>query len=542
MSTGVGAFVQRTIRKAGFPWKIVNAQRSLPSRTVLSNLSAGRSPPKDDRVVDNGPQEPAVELSAGRSQLTDDGMLGDESQEHQVDQSTTRSPQGSQHGSRPLSVELDQAETIGSPPYTDGPSQVIMSNDGTKDCLAILLTKRLVYDFDEINQMMQRLEYLEKKYIDIDHEVNVNQIFVDGSMENLELTRSEDERVSIMKEVEECKEILLKDTEVRDSLKEEVRTERDNLRYLQALQHETFKKLLGDADLLSPSKPDPTLEKQEEKGSAAGSIAQSESNDSVISLEQLYKQSVLENLTQARQTFVDLQTAFDDNDQTYQSNRQQFRQRVLDGETTHTETEFNICYLQGMRDQSRGLIEAEDAYDNVLQEARDLGLVENSWDQESNFVDDVDDGYSLSLEDDMKTSVDHALINAWMDGIPLPQNSQDRASKIEEARGPQEITSEIEKDRSWQNIPSGIQETQEPQNPPAENEETKMLESPIWDWQPTGFFGSLSMVFESPSQRKRAARWEKIMGVEREEAERSRIKFMELQLSECGYLENNFSR
>ena len=43
------------------------------------------------------------------------------------------------------------------PPYTDGPSRIVLANDGTKDCLALLLTPDLVAALNQITRDIQNL-------------------------------------------------------------------------------------------------------------------------------------------------------------------------------------------------------------------------------------------------------------------------------------------------------------------------------------------------------------------------------------------------
>ena len=522
MSTGVGGFVQRTIRKAGFPWRIIKAQSSLPSRSALSKFPTGRSQSIDEEIFGNDSQEPHVDQVAVGSMPESQPVPRVPSVEIERIGMTDR-PVECHRVSSLSPIEIENTESIDSPPYTDGPSQIVMSNDGTKDCLAILLNQRIVLDLNEINDVRHRLEVAKEKYRDIEHEVAINEIFVEGSIENLEITKSEEERSRIIMEVEDRKAILLKDTETRDSLKELVNTEQSNLHYLEALSHDTFKKLLNDAGLLNPPKPETEaiLLNQKNLASRADSITSAQRSESVLSLEALNREATIEELELRSNELRQLWDMFEDRHTKYDRERQEWANAVLEGQSSITQTQFdNIMFCQEI-ELTEAIGETEAAHEDAMTRARKLGLLKVTWDQESNFTDDVDDGYRISFEDEMKTSVDRRFINAWMDGVSEPQDSQGVPSEAEEAQESHDLPPEIE-------------EAQDSQASPPETERTEVLKSPAWNWQPIGFFGSLSTIFEFPEQRRRATRWQNIIEVEREEAERLRIKFVGPQLPESG--------
>lgn len=74
--------------------------------------------------------------------------------------------------------QAEENEPLDSPPYIDGPSRVILANDCTKKCLALLLTERFIADLNDIDETRRKLEILEEKYENIQREININQIFL----------------------------------------------------------------------------------------------------------------------------------------------------------------------------------------------------------------------------------------------------------------------------------------------------------------------------------------------------------------------------
>ncbi|TVY28197.1 hypothetical protein LHYA1_G003354 [Lachnellula hyalina] len=92
----------------------------------------------------------------------------------------------------------------------------------------------------------------------------------------------------------------------------------------------------------------------------------------------------------------------------------QYRAMVDEGTTDLAKTEFDIILLGHQREATRDLVEAEQEYDAALQQARALGVVFWDPDQESQFPDNADDGYRISMEHDMVQHVDRVRIERWM--------------------------------------------------------------------------------------------------------------------------------
>ncbi len=468
MSTGVGSFVQRTLRKAGCPWKTVKVQSPLLSRSALSKLWSGRSQSMNEGHSNNPQQaNDALETTAID--------LPDAQPESEVPLLRTES-------------QAEETEPLDSPPYTDGPSRVILANDGTKNCLALLLTERLVADLNEIDETRRKLEIVEKKYENIQREVNINQIFVNQSNDTIQVTESEEERNRTIREIQEREQTLLRDNEIKDSLEEEVRTESRNLRFMQDTSQAMLRHVFTEAELVSLPNPDTNdlcenededdvgSETQDEICSSAQPLTIDDGNDA-ITLQFLHHQAVLAKLDEARRVYVELQNAFDNRNETIKMELQEFRRMVSEGLTKASETDFHLCCLNDLREQTTALIHAENSFYDVLAEAQGLGLLENTSDQGSNFVDDVDDGYSLSLEADMRAAPDRKFIDSWIDTII-------RDDDIEQLK---------------------------PEN----------RDSDIWDAQSIGISESFSMCDRTGNSRH-IARWQETCETQRQESERLR--------------------
>lgn len=79
-----------------------------------------------------------------------------------------------------------------------------------------------------------------------------------------------------------------------------------------------------------------------------------------------------------------------------------------------TRTVFDVTILQEAQMATRNLIDAEGNLKEAIAHAKELGVMFDEIDQESQFPDHLDDGYRLSWEAQMTGHVDRSRIERWM--------------------------------------------------------------------------------------------------------------------------------
>lgn len=152
-----------------------------------------------------------------------------------------------------------------------------------------------------------------------------------------------------------------------------------------------------------------------------------------------------------------LQRAFEDREKHFDLQAEERARKLEAGEAVESPRDFDLRQLKETHEMTRELIEAEKEMDKAKAAAFAAGVPIPGSDIESGFVDDVDDGYRLSSEQEVAASVDPAFICAWMQGVP------------EEDTGAQE---------------------------PAEADEDE------WDAEPMGLSDSASMIADGPPRRR----------------------------------------
>ena len=379
--------------------------------------------------------------------------------------------------------------------YTYGPARIIGAHDGAKKCIALLLTEDMVAKLRQITEVSRKLELAENSFEDARTQATVTELSMVQMNDSLEVTDGQEEVDRITADMEQLEPTLLLASDERDRLEADVANLKFSLESSRAISHDLFERVLEEAHLLAISEPEveAIVSPPELIASRRNSVTSIQTNESGISLEELNRRATVEELELETSALQRLQAAFDRRHSTYEKELQEWSMEYREGRCPLTRMEFDHSILRDGQQLTRDLIETEAAQEDVLARAWKLGLLQNSWEQESNFIDDIDDGYSLSLEVSMKASVNRDYINAWANGVFVsePQYYQTHAPESEE-------------DGSWETM---------------------------WDGQSVGISDSFS-VLDDTRNRRRIARWRETCELQHEESECLRKQTMGPQLPE----------
>lgn len=102
----------------------------------------------------------------------------------------------------------------------------------------------------------------------------------------------------------------------------------------------------------------------------------------------------------------------------YDDNLRDYRGALAREDTDITKTEFDYNMFCNHRDVIQDLILSEQELQEAIDDARALGIVDGSDQQESHFQDYADDGYRISQEKEWIDHLDHNKIDNWVNGLP----------------------------------------------------------------------------------------------------------------------------
>ena len=283
--------------------------------------------------------------------------------------------------------------------YTNGQSRVVLAQDGTKNCHALLLTEDLVAKLGRIMKESQSLEQVEYDLDLVSRKAKVAQSSIDQLHHFIEVSKNQEEIDYLKNDIAEREPQLLEICQRRDYLEDEDQTLKRNLNYVRAQVQDVFERALSDAQLLNFPEPEQAQEAATPMGVETEDRSSSLTSDIVPrSAEEAEREEIRAKLEQSRAELYRAQEAFDTRQQSCDKDRGEYLEAVRAGTCDLPESEYDRLEVDTKRLITRDLIDAEVVHEEVLARARKYDLVGNEFDQESNFVDDYYDDYRDSYD------------------------------------------------------------------------------------------------------------------------------------------------
>lgn len=321
----------------------------------------------------------------------------------------------------PVEHDEETKDLQDAPTYTEGSSRVVMAHDGTKACLALLLTDDIVSKINQIATLNRKVEGLQCKFDDAAGEFSMAQICLEESSALIDVTEDSDEQTQVREETTKWEETRDKASKRKEQIEEHLNIYKGNLDFSREESQELFERALDQAGLFTSKSEDEDAveistgsEAQFSALSEQRSDITSNTDKTVISVEHLNRLATYEDMLERENLLQTLQDKFDTRRETYNQEFVDYSQAVEDGNCSLSRSEFDGICLSNLRDLTKALADAERGHEYAKFKARALGLVGNDWEQESDFVDDPDDcDYLESLEAELCGGVDRDFIEAW---------------------------------------------------------------------------------------------------------------------------------
>ena len=459
-------FFQRAVRTFGSPFQTrreKNPRRSA-EETLESQTGPSQMGQEDEAQLTTASNDNASSIANAISVLSRNNLIPPEG--IQRSRASTRYDTKSKSEDSQQSPQSEHRK-MDKPQFTEGPSRIVMASDGTKDCMALLLTERMVREFNSISEETRKIEKAEKELAEARFKASMAELQAKELDAKAAKTEDPDLINDISEKIEAQRQIFTENNALRESLRELLVARNGNLQYRQDVFQNIFRRALQDSDLLNLLEVKAeSLHPSGAAGDSRESITVSETDESIVSMEELLRRNAYDDLEFTRQNLASRQNAFDNRHVKYARALDDFQEARADGTTSCTQTEFDCLAVGGTRKLTRALIDAEADYERAAERAKALGVLYNADDQESNFISDISDGYHVSEEASMRAAVNRTFIQYWNDTI----------------------------------VGSGPEELDEPPEPDD------------WDAETVGISDSVSVVDHSRN-RKRIDRWREMCGL-----------------------------
>ena len=332
------------------------------------------------------------------------------------------------------------------PQFTKGPARFIATNDGSENCMALLVTDSLIRAlgdlFEDSLQLETRSGPLEHARID----AREAQMAMDEAQESLEKVKDSLENAEGQERVQELQRVvqqhrrgLLKAERRRNRLEEECRHVERSIALSRNHTLLTLNTAMKEANLLRPRTAVSPVSIDGDESDDESEV--SPQQDSVTATPEEYlvsplseseqlRQAALEEMDKRSHTLDIVQAKFDNQRRLYEENLATYEQGYKDGTFTFSRTEFDCRKLEYGRKVTRALINAEEAYDRAEENARAVGAIGSNCGQGS-----VYGQYEESLPDDHMASYiaqkDWGFVHDWLANIPDADELQDPNSHTE---------------------------------------------------------------------------------------------------------------
>ncbi|CAO1597162.1 MAG: hypothetical protein LQ349_000149 [Xanthoria aureola] len=335
----------------------------------------------------------------------------------------------------------DDGNVLESLKVPGGPCRMVVTKHDSEDCPALLVTKQVIWRLEGISEETRKVERLETKVERLERNMHGDLFCVRDNEYLLEDATSQEEIDRLREIIADLRGKITPQEERLEALKGQLVAAKQDVAYLEGLFRDSFEKVLVDTGLLKIRKEHTDNEARESEDSSESQpdlypdeISPIQSDTSEISLEELNRRAVGAELRTRHLELLEAEHEFDLRQDNYDLTKARYWSLVRAGECEMTPTEFDHCDVEVTRELTRDLRLAEEAYEEAL--ARRNALGPNEEDQESGFLDDQDDGYRLSFENDGPASAPTGLIRKWLEGIPDVENLPDMEA-LETAPNPQ---------------------------------------------------------------------------------------------------------
>ncbi len=328
--------------------------------------------------------------------------------------------------------QMEREEAL-QPQFTKGSARFIVANDGSENCVALLVTETLMTKlgdlFEDNLQIEIRSGPLEHARID----AREAQISLDEAVKSLEKSENQTRAEELQKIIQQQQRDLAKVCQRRDRLEDErlriersISLSRDHTMWVLHTAMKEANLMKPPTTLLPVSAGGDESDDESEDFPRQGSISStSETNtEPPLSESEQFRQAAREELDKRSHTLDVVQAKFDNQRRLYEKDLATYQQGFEDGTFGFSRSEFDCRKLEYGRKVTRALINAEEAYDKAEEHAKAVGALGSSYGQGSGYGQ-----YEESLPDDHMAAYiaqrDWGFIHRWRATVPGADEPQD---------------------------------------------------------------------------------------------------------------------
>ena len=318
----------------------------------------------------------------------------------------------------------EEAPLRDEPSFTEGPARFIVAKDNdAKDCLALLITGRLIEVFNDNAEDERKREATESAIHKLKIRESKLQYLIESSNDNAGDVVGQKGGAEKLDNTVRLQSRLDKLRDKKRFLQEDLKIFGDNIAFGHTEAQHMFEKAMDQANLLRKPKCEPIGPALDDEEEDEGE----ENHNDVETVKSTSSTEIPNEQTAARKEFEEAQRAllqaqfeFDQKEYRNQIDLADFEMAAESGETDWTRSQFDRRAILVSQDLTGALIDAENAYEYAREQAEKLGVFDDGWGQSSYYGHSQCTEQSLgdgqAIEGDFSSALSAAtkdFITAW---------------------------------------------------------------------------------------------------------------------------------
>ena len=357
-----------------------------------------------------------------------------------------------------LSIEPIELGASQQPRFTQGPARFITANDGSKDCLALVVTDTL---FAKLRDLHQDSHYLLRNQGQVDYarrECRDIETLIRQIKDTIDMAENRAETVEIRDTVQQHERRLLKLRQWGDELEDSVTQLEGRINSSKSHIQWALHNAMQAADLFEPHRPltpltitDTESEPQTQKenhhdtgkedynmvdvaaggvGNAAHHSVSREDTDDAPEESQSIRQKAWQSYNEALVTMHKVQSLFDNRQQSYETDLAEYQQGFANGIYNISRSEFDRSKIRYGMNVTRALITAEEEFEIAKEHAQAVDAIGYDYNDPSSCYGCYEESWSASQLVSYVATKDWSHISEWLAGFSQPETAEEPQLKM----------------------------------------------------------------------------------------------------------------
>jgi len=300
------------------------------------------------------------------------------------------------------------------PGLTNGPARFVVTNDGSKECLALLVTELFL---DKLNSMFEQdrdLNIIKGPVSSAKREINGIESSIKSAKQSLESAKGETEQEEIRQYLDHQESRLRNMCNRKDELEGHCAVLEREIDLSANYTHWVLENAMESANLLRRGKAVslPAIDSGEPIQFPERQPEASQSRPRPVpSPQELQRQAAYEELKDCWYHFQKVQRLFNEREYVYNDELAEYKQRCLDGTCSFPRSELDRRQLQYGMELTGALIDAESCFERAKERADALGVGSTSSD--SSYDHQYEENTSKEQVQVSASMLDRSFIETW---------------------------------------------------------------------------------------------------------------------------------